>query len=43
MLRYWADLPEAEIAELMGVSVGAVKGYISRAMSKLGLLLEEAP
>ena len=43
VLRYWADLPEAEIAELMGVSVGAVKGYISRAMSRLGLLLEEAP
>lgn len=41
VLRYWADLPEAEIAELMGVSVGAIKGYISRAMSKLGLLLEE--
>jgi RNA polymerase sigma-70 factor (sigma-E family) len=40
VLRYWADLPEAEIAELMGVSTGAVKGYISRAMSRLGPLLE---
>jgi RNA polymerase sigma-70 factor (sigma-E family) len=40
VLRYWADLPEAEIAALMGISVGAVKGYISRAMDKLGLLLE---
>jgi RNA polymerase sigma-70 factor (sigma-E family) len=40
VLRYWADLPEAEIAELMGVSTGAVKGYISRALSRLGLLLE---
>ncbi len=40
VLRYWADLPEAEIAELMGVTVGAVKGYISRGMAKLGLLLE---
>ena len=37
-----ADLPEAEIAELMGVSVGAIKGYISRAMSRLGPLLEGA-
>ena len=42
VLRFWADLPEAEIAELMGVSLGAVKSYISRAMSKLGLLLEES-
>jgi RNA polymerase sigma-70 factor (sigma-E family) len=40
VLRYWADLPEAEIAALMGISVGAVKGYISRAMDKLGLLVE---
>lgn len=40
MLRYRADLPEAEIAELMGVTVGAVKSYISRGMAKLGLLLE---
>jgi DNA-directed RNA polymerase specialized sigma24 family protein len=42
VLRYWADLPEAEIAELMGVSTGAVKSYISRAMSRLGLLLKES-
>jgi RNA polymerase sigma-70 factor (sigma-E family) len=42
VLRYWADLPEAEIAELMGVSVGAIKGYISRAMTRLGPLLEGA-
>jgi RNA polymerase sigma-70 factor (sigma-E family) len=41
VLRYWADLPEAEIAGLMGVSVGAVKSYISRAMGKLGLLLKD--
>jgi RNA polymerase sigma-70 factor (sigma-E family) len=40
VLRYWADLPEAEIAALMGVSVGAVKSYISRGLSRLGLLLE---
>ena len=40
VLRYWADLPEAEIAELMGVSTGAIKGYISRAMTRLGPLLE---
>ena len=40
VLRYWADLPEAEIADLMGISVGAVKSYISRGLSRLGLLLE---
>jgi RNA polymerase sigma factor (sigma-70 family) len=40
VLRYWADLPEAEIAALMGISIGAVKGYISRGLSKLGPLLE---
>jgi RNA polymerase sigma-70 factor (sigma-E family) len=43
VLRYWADLPEAEIADLMGVTVGAVKGYISRGLSRLGLLLEGVP
>jgi len=26
----------------MGVTTGAVKGYISRAMSRLGLLLKES-
>src|SRR5579859_2154884 len=40
VLRYWADLPEAELAALMGVSVGAVKSYISRGLDRLGLLLE---
>jgi RNA polymerase sigma-70 factor (sigma-E family) len=43
VLRYWADLPEAEIAQLMGVTVGAVKGYISRGLSRLALLLEGVP
>jgi RNA polymerase sigma-70 factor (sigma-E family) len=43
VLRYWADLPEAEIADLMGVSTGAVKSYISRAIGKLGPLLEGTP
>lgn len=42
VLRFWADLPEAEIAELMGVSIGAVKSYLSRAMGRLGLLLQSS-
>jgi len=43
VLRYWADLPEAEIAALIGVSVGAIKGYISRGLSRLGPLLDGVP
>jgi RNA polymerase sigma-70 factor (sigma-E family) len=35
VLRYYADLPEAEIASAMGISQGAVKGHVSRAMSAL--------
>jgi RNA polymerase sigma-70 factor (sigma-E family) len=42
VLRYWADLPESEVARLMGVSVGTVKGYTSRALARLGQLLGES-
>jgi len=42
VLRYWADLPESDVARLMGVSVGTVKGYTSRALARLGQLLEES-
>jgi RNA polymerase sigma-70 factor (sigma-E family) len=35
VLRYYADLPEAEIAEAMGVSRGAVKSHMFRAMAAL--------
>jgi len=42
VLRYWADLPEGEVARLMGVSVGTVKGYTSRALARLGQLLGES-
>lgn len=34
-LRYYADLPEREIAELMNVRVGTVKSLISRGLSDL--------
>jgi RNA polymerase sigma-70 factor (sigma-E family) len=34
-LRYYADLSEAEIAAVMGISRGAVKSHIARAMSAL--------
>lgn len=35
VLRYWEDLPEAEIAELLGCAVGTVKSTASRAMGQL--------
>jgi RNA polymerase sigma-70 factor (sigma-E family) len=35
VLRYYADLPEAQIAAAMGISKGAVKAHASRAMDCL--------
>jgi RNA polymerase sigma-70 factor (sigma-E family) len=35
VLRYYADLPEAEIASVMGISQGAVKSHVFRAMAAL--------
>jgi len=40
VLRYYADLSEAEIAEAMGVSRGAVKSHASRAVAALRPVLE---
>jgi RNA polymerase sigma-70 factor (sigma-E family) len=34
-LRYYADLTEAQTADVMGVSVGAVKSYTSRGLERL--------
>jgi RNA polymerase sigma-70 factor (sigma-E family) len=39
VLRYYAGLSEAQIASTMGVSRGAVKRYVSRAMSALRAML----
>lgn len=41
VLRYYADLPEAEIAATMGISRGAVKSHTSRGMAALRAALEE--
>ena len=35
VLRYYDDLPEARIAEVLGVSVGTVKSTLSRALEQL--------
>jgi RNA polymerase sigma-70 factor (sigma-E family) len=35
MLRYYEDMSEREIAEVLGVSVGTVKSTVSRAMTRL--------
>ena len=40
VLRYFADLPEAEIASATGMSVAAVRDHAARAMSSLQASLE---
>jgi RNA polymerase sigma-70 factor (sigma-E family) len=40
-LRYYLDLPERGIAELLGISQGAVKSHASRGAARLRQLLEE--
>lgn len=40
VLRYWADLSEAEIAETLGISRGSVKSNASRALDALERILE---
>ena len=41
VLRYYADLPEADIAATMGISRGAVKSHTSRGMAALRGALEQ--
>jgi RNA polymerase sigma-70 factor (sigma-E family) len=40
VLRFYADLPEAQIAETMRISRGAVKSHTARAMQALRAILE---
>jgi RNA polymerase sigma-70 factor (sigma-E family) len=41
VLRYYADLSEADIAKAMGISRGAVKSHTARAMAALKSTLEQ--
>jgi RNA polymerase sigma-70 factor (sigma-E family) len=41
VLRYYADLSEAQIADAMGVSAGSVKTHTSRAMAALRAATED--
>src|SRR4051794_2407569 len=41
VLRYYADLSEAEIANTMGISRGAVKSHTARGMAALRTVLEQ--
>jgi RNA polymerase sigma factor (sigma-70 family) len=43
VLRYVADLPEAEVAEALGCSVGSVKSRASRGLARLRVALEPQP
>ena len=40
VLRYYADLSEAEIAAVMGISRGSVKSHAARGMASLRSALE---
>lgn len=39
VLRYWEDLPEAEVAGILGCSVGSVKSQASRGLHRLRAVL----
>ena len=41
VLRYWLDLPLAQIAEAMGVAVGTAKSQVSRGLKALAVALDE--
>jgi RNA polymerase sigma-70 factor (sigma-E family) len=42
VLRYWADLPVAEVADILGCSAGTIKSTASRAAARLADTLTRA-
>jgi RNA polymerase sigma-70 factor (sigma-E family) len=43
VLRYFHDLPEAQVAEMLGVTTGTVSGTTSRSLAQLRELIGPAP
>jgi RNA polymerase sigma-70 factor (sigma-E family) len=43
VLRFWADLSEAETANVLGCSIGTVKSTASRGLARLREVLERLP
>jgi RNA polymerase sigma-70 factor (sigma-E family) len=43
VLRYAFDVPEREVAEILGISVGAVKSQTSRGAAQLSAYLKDLP
>ncbi|AGL17863.1 SigE family RNA polymerase sigma factor [Actinoplanes sp. N902-109] len=43
ILRYAFDVPEREVAEILGISVGAVKSHTSRGAAQLSTFLQDIP
>ncbi|GAA4598417.1 RNA polymerase sigma-70 factor (sigma-E family) [Actinoplanes octamycinicus] len=43
ILRYCFDVPEKEVAAILGISVGAVKSHTSRGAAQLSEFLREMP
>jgi RNA polymerase sigma-70 factor (sigma-E family) len=43
VLRYAFDVPEREVAEILGISVGAVKSLTSRGAAQLSQYLKDLP
>jgi RNA polymerase sigma-70 factor (sigma-E family) len=39
LLRYWEDLPETDVAEILGCSVGTVKSTASRSLARLRAII----
>lgn len=40
VLRYFNDLPEKEVADVMGISVGTVKSTVSRGLERMRTMME---